>query len=319
MIVAVIDIGSNSIKLLVAARPGGPEQLAIRSIDARIGAGMSQIPCRLTSDGMDRAVSAIRALLAESATHRPDRIVLVATSAVRDAENGPEFCQRVRTETGHSIRVLSGDEEAQLIGRGLLCDPVLRDCEDLHVFDLGGGSLECLLIRGRRVERAMSLPLGCVRTTERFVPDVHAPFSVASREAIITHVRAVLAEHPMELGAPGLRAVFAGGTMTTVRAILAARHGVAIGDVPAEIGVAEIRALLDTIAVLPLHERRQIPGLPAARADIFPAALATLLAVAGAGLLPAFTHSFYNLRWGVADEILAGQPAPGTPSEGATD
>ncbi len=314
MTAAVIDIGSNSIKLLVAAHPGSPEPLALRSIDARIGAGMSKIPCRLTAEGIERALSAIRALLAESATHRPDRIALVATSAVRDAENGSAFCQRVQSETGHSVRVLSGNEEAQLIGRGLLCDPVLQDSQDLHVFDLGGGSLECLVIRGRRVERAMSLPVGCVRMTERFVPDVHAPFSVTSREAIIAHVREVMAGHPIELGAPGLRAVFAGGTMTTVRAILAARHGVAIDDVPAEIGVAEIRALLDTIAVLPLRDRRQVPGLPAARADIFPAALATLLAVAAAGLLPAFTHSFYNLRWGVADEIFSAKPSSQNPS-----
>src|SRR5262245_15760732 len=125
--VAVIDIGSNSIKILVARRAadGRIEPLKIRTIDARISAGISQANPRLSEDGMARGLAAIQELLAEAAPFQPARITLVATSAVRDAANGPAFREQVRAVTGQTIRILSGDEEANLIGRGLTADPAL--------------------------------------------------------------------------------------------------------------------------------------------------------------------------------------------------
>src|SRR6185369_16463559 len=125
---------------------------------------------------MTRGIEAIRALLGDATEFSREKIVLVATSAVRDAQNGADFRARVRAATGHEIRILSGDEEANLIGRGLTSDPALRDLRDFYVFDLGGGSLECLAFRDRRVEQAVSLQLGCVRLTEKFVADPAQPF-----------------------------------------------------------------------------------------------------------------------------------------------
>src|SRR4051812_45443540 len=112
--VAVIDIGSNSIKILVASRhaDGTLAILRTRTIDARISAGISRAVPQLSESGMIAGLDAIRALLADSAAYSPAAIVLVATSAVRDAENGAEFQERVRVATGQSIRILTGDEEA---------------------------------------------------------------------------------------------------------------------------------------------------------------------------------------------------------------
>src|SRR3954470_8064032 len=140
--VAVIDIGSNSIKVLVAKRDndGKLAALKLRTIDARISAGISRSNPRLSEEGITRGVDAVRVLLADAATFLPTRTILVATSAVRDAQNGREFCERVRVATGHEIRILSGPEEAALIGRGLVADPALGDLRDFYVFDLGGGS-----------------------------------------------------------------------------------------------------------------------------------------------------------------------------------
>ena len=116
--VAVIDIGSNSIKVLVATRAtdGSIVPLKVRTIDARISAGISKSEPRLTEEGMSRGVEAIVTLLTDAAAFSPSKIVLVATSAVRDARNGAEFRARVRAATGHDIRILTGDEEANLIG-----------------------------------------------------------------------------------------------------------------------------------------------------------------------------------------------------------
>lgn len=304
--VAVIDIGSNSIKLLVAAR--GPDGHLTarkhRTIDARISAGISQAAPRLGEEGIQRGLAAIQALLAEAAPFAPDRWALVATSAVRDAQNGAEFRERVRAATGHAIRILSGDEEANLIGRGLTCDPALAGLRDFYVFDLGGGSLECLRFANREIQQAVSLQLGCVRLTERFITDVSAPLVQAEGTALARHVLAELKRSGFRCPLATPAAVFTGGTVTTVRAIKAALHGVNLEDTPTVIATESLAQLLDELAPLPLEQRKTIPGLPPARADVFPAALITLLSVADYAQIVSFHHSLYNLRWGLAAEAV---------------
>ena len=307
-VVAVIDIGSNSIKILVATRrdDGVIESLKAQTLDARISAGISQAEPRLSEDGMARGLSAILELLATAAPFTPTSTVLVATSAVRDAANGPEFRERVLAATGHTIRILTGDEEANLIGLGLTCDPALAHLRDFYVFDLGGGSLECLAFRDRRIEQEASLRLGCVRMTEKFISDPQAPLRPDECTALALHVRDTIKQSGFRFNLPGAEAVFTGGTFTSVRAIKAALHGVSLEDTPAVVTTATIYDLLDEVCPLSLEDRKKIPGMPAARADVFPAALVTVVTVAEFGLFEHFHHSLYNLRWGLAAQALGG-------------
>ncbi len=305
--VAVIDIGSNSIKLLVARRTadGGVAPLAVQSLDARIGAGISATEPRLTDEGIGRGLDAVRTLLAAAAPFDPARTVLVATSAVRDARNGAAFRERVRVATGHDVRILTGDEEANLIGRGLTTDPARRGLRDFYVFDLGGGSLECLAFRDRRIEQARSLNLGCVRLTERFVADSNLPLAAGAVAAIGRHTAEALAASGFTFSlAADAPAVGTGGTVTTARAVLAARRGAAFEATSPLVSAGDLRELLDGVGGLPLERRREIRGLPPARADIFPTAIATLLALAELGGFSGFINSVHNLRYGVADELL---------------
>ena len=306
-VAAVIDIGSNSIKVLVATKrdDGRIEALKTHTIDARISAGISQAEPRLSADGMSRGLAAIRDLLAISAPFSPAHTVLVATSAVRDAANGDEFRECVLVATGHAIRILTGDEEAQLIGLGLTCDPELAHLRDFYVFDLGGGSLECLAFRDRRIEQELSLKLGCVRMTEKFIHDPQAPLRSADCTALALHVRDAIKQSGFRFNLREAEAVFTGGTFTSVRAIKAALHGVRMEDTPAVVSAATLHDLLDEIGPLALEERKKIPGMPAARADVFPAALITVVTVAEFGLFDRFHHSLYNLRWGLAASALA--------------
>jgi len=308
--VAVIDIGSNSIKVLVAARDpaGGVRGLKSKTLDARISAGISKARPMLSEEGMARGLAAIQELLAEAETFTPARIVLVATSAVRDAENGREFRARVKAATGHEIRILTGAEEANLIGRGLTSDPALTTLRDFYVFDLGGGSLEGLEFRDRRIAQAVSLQLGCVRLTERFISNPQLPLVQAEATAVALHVRDELKRSGFRFTVAAPEAVFVGGTMSTVRAIKGARHGLTLEETPATLGVDTLAALLDELAPLDLAQRKALPGLPAARADVFPAALVTMLTVAEYGHIDRFHHSLHNLRWGLADEALAAVP-----------
>jgi len=273
------------------------------SLDARISAGISAAEPRLSEDGMTRGLEAVQRLLALASPHAPVRTVLVATSAVRDARNGEEFRARIRAATGHEVRILTGEEEANGIGRGLAADPALGGLQDFHVFDLGGGSLECLAFRNRSITQALSLQLGCVRLTERFIADPSAPLSAASRSAIRAHTLDLLRTHHVHLDARAV-AVGTGGTVTTVRKVLGARRGQPLEATPPVVTVAQLTELLDFLGALSLAERRQVPGLPPPRADVFPAALATILAVAEAGGFTEFRHSVYNLRYGLAAELL---------------
>lgn len=305
--IAVLDIGSNSIKVLVAARDaaGKLQGLKSKTLDARISAGISKDQPMLSEEGMARGLAAIQELLADAATFAPAKIVLVATSAVRDAINGPDFRARVKAATGHDIRILTGDEEANLIGRGLTSDPALAGLRDFYVFDLGGGSLECLSFRDRQITQALSLKLGCVRLTERFIKDPAAPLVQAEANALAVHVRDELKRSGFRFAVVAPAAVFTGGTMSSVRAIKGARHGLSLEDTPAVIGIDTMSQLLDELAPLDLAQRKALPGLPAGRADVFPAALVTMLAVADYAHVDRFHHSLHNLRWGIADEALA--------------
>jgi exopolyphosphatase/guanosine-5'-triphosphate,3'-diphosphate pyrophosphatase len=307
MRVAVVDIGSNSIKLLVASRePGkGLVEVGSRALEVRISKGIGSGHPRLSDDGMDRGIAAVRELVSAARGLGAGEIVAVATSAVRDASNGAEFRDRTRAATGLEIRILSGLEEANLIGLGLTTDPALDGMLDFHVFDLGGGSLECLAFRNRTVAEAVSLPLGCARLTEKFVPDPSAPFAHASSLRISRHVRQVLRRSGFPLPVPpGFGVVGTGGTLTTVRAMAAAKRALALGDSDPLIGVALLRDMLAEVGPKDLASRSRIAGLAPERADIFPAALETLLVLADMGGITAFRHSLRNLRWGLAAECL---------------
>jgi exopolyphosphatase/guanosine-5'-triphosphate,3'-diphosphate pyrophosphatase len=305
--VAVIDIGSNSIKILIAAagEQNRVSTLLTKTLDARISAGISHASPRLNAESMARGVEAIRELLADAASYSVTKTVLVATSAVRDAENGGDFREQVRAATGFNVRILSGDEEANLIGRGLTCDPALSALRDFYVFDLGGGSLECLAFRDRKIVQASSLRLGCVRLTEKLIADSTLPLSGESLAAIRSETFAQFtgAGFTFPLASEAV-AVGTGGTVTTLRAILAAKAGCSLEETPTRVELTSLRRVLDEVSALPLERRKQIPGLPPARADVFPTALSTLAAVAELGGFDAYQHSFYNLRYGLAAEAL---------------
>jgi exopolyphosphatase/guanosine-5'-triphosphate,3'-diphosphate pyrophosphatase len=305
-LVAVIDIGSNSIKSLVAARAPDGQLVALkqRTLDARISAGLGKEKPVLSEEGMTRGLGAIRELIEEVGQRRPAKIQLVATSAVRDAANGAAFRERVKKATKHDIRILSGDEEANLIGRGLTCDPALAELQNFYVFDLGGGSLECLAFKKRKIQHALSLQLGCVRLTEKFVKDPAAPVPPEVLAEIAAHVTGALKETDLRFDLPDSVGIATGGTVTTVRAIIGARDQLRAEETSPAVATDQLRELLTTLAALPLDQRKRVPGMPSARADVFPAALATIIAAAEMGGFAGFIHSFYNLRWGLAAEML---------------
>ncbi len=281
------------------------------TLEVRISSGIGAVTPRLGAEGIEHGVSAIARLAAEARNLGADPILAVATSAVRDASNGAGFRDRVKADTGLDLRILTGLEEANLIGRGLTTDPALERLRDFYVFDLGGGSLECLFFRERAVDLAVSLPLGCVRMTERFIVDPSSALGETSAREIGDHVKAELLRSGFPFPIQASAAVVGtGGTLTTVRAMVAARRGVRLAQTDALIRVPLLREVLAEVTGLNLAARERIAGLPPTRADVFPAALVTLLALAETGGFDGFHHSLHNLRWGVAAEACGASRRP---------
>jgi len=308
-ILAVIDIGSNSLKLLVAApgKSGGPELRVLfqEALETRISGGMGKNQSQLSEAGMATGVQAITRLLELARPYSPTQLRIVATSAVRDAVNRADFAARVLAAVGAPLEILSGEDEARLIARGIQTDPALDGVREFCVTDLGGGSLECVRYEAGKITRAISLQLGAVRLTEKFAPNPRGPFDAAARAAIAAETLHQLSASGFRF-IPGGLVVGTGGAFTVARAILANRRGfIAKETWPAELPRAGLAALLDEIAPLTAAERAKIPRLTPERADIMPAALTTILALLDFAGATRALHSFNNLRFGVAAACFA--------------
>jgi len=165
---SVVDVGSNTIHLLVGKVEGGAVlPVTGEKISARLGAGVEKTG-RLDDERLALAAEAISLFAGIAALNGAPSPEILATSAVRDAQNGPELVERVREGTGLSMRLISGEKEAALGFRGAL-SAVGREGPVL-VVDLGGGSAQLILGEAPEgPEKRVSLPLGTNRTTERFV------------------------------------------------------------------------------------------------------------------------------------------------------
>lgn len=305
--VAVIDVGSNSIKLLVARAGETPHSLKTlftETIETRISSGISRELPRLSEAAIKAGTDTIAELRQMALNYQPQETAIVATSAVRDAVNGQDFIQSVLEATGLRIRILSGEEEATYIGQGLSCDPAIAGMTSFIQSDIGGGSLELIRFEAGEIVNALSLQLGAVRLTEMFIPDREAPLSEDAEAAIRQHVREALVESQFDFSPDTLPLIATGGAYTVSRAVLAAEAGSDIEHSSPKLEREVLNQLKNKLAPQPLHERLNTPHLPAARADILPTALITIDTLLEYSQRGHLTHSFYNLRYGIAANML---------------
>jgi exopolyphosphatase/guanosine-5'-triphosphate,3'-diphosphate pyrophosphatase len=305
---AVIDVGSNTIKILCAQNCDRTiENIAVRSIDARLGGEIRGGQPWLTKERRKTAVEAISDLLAFSRNYHPDTILVVATSAVRDAVNQDAFQQEVETVTGQKLRILREGEEAMFIGRGISCDPDLPNRKSFCAIDLGGGSMECINYHNGCVEQGISLPLGAVRLTRNFTTGGSNPITDHEEQAIHEHVIEHL-ETASLINFKNELLVGCGGAFSVTRAVFANRTGLSYRQTSPILNVSLLRNFYEEIRQLPLVERCQISHLPDGQADILPVALVVLMTVAEYFKCRHFHHSNYNLRFGLAATLLGHFP-----------
>jgi exopolyphosphatase / guanosine-5'-triphosphate,3'-diphosphate pyrophosphatase len=317
MRVAVVDIGTNSTRLLIARVGGGSslEELDRRSIVTRLGEGVDATG-RLGEAPQRRVFAALDEYARAIASHRAERRLAVMTSAVRDAANGAAFADAVRERYGLDGRTLSGDEEARLtflgataardsaadVGAGTAHAAAHDSAGEapLLVVDIGGGSTE--LVVGARGEVAFhaSTQAGVVRHTERHLRS--DPPTAVEMEALADDVRGVYESAvPPQVRERVGAAVAVAGTATSCAAIdleLEPYDASRVeGHVLSAVRLAELRARL---AALPLPRRRKVPGLDPARAPTIVAGTILLAEVLQAFGLGAFEVSERDILWGVA-------------------
>ena len=308
--VAVIDVGSNSIKLLVAragATSNSLETLCSETIETRISGGISSKLPSLNEDAITAGSATIAKLQKMAQNYQPDHTVIVATSAVRDAINSDDFIQNVAEATGLQIRTLSGTEEAKYIGQGITCDPAIGGMRSFIQTDIGGGSLELIRFDAGQIQQAISLQLGAVRLTQRFIEDADAPLTLKIEASIRRYVTEQLMSSDFDFSPAELPLIGTGGAYTVSRAMLVVDTESKIEHSSPHLERSTLSHLKNKLAPLPLKERLSIPHLPAARADIMPTALITIDALLEVANRSKLTHSFYNLPYGVAANLLKQQ------------
>ena len=316
---AAVDIGTNSIRLVVAElQPDGSYRVLDEDREmTRLGTGLFETG-ELRPETMELSLQVVGRMKAIAEGFGVQDLKAIATSAVREASNGREFCNEAWRRCRIRIEVVSPEEEAKLVFKSVARHYRLDD-QLTAIVDIGGGSTEVILAAGGVVDQLHSLPLGAVRLTERYVRS--DPLKNRHWKQIR---RAIDQEIEHAIGTPPFVAevmIGSGGTFTNlVEMAQAERDGRAAPVRDYTLGRAEVVRLLDRLRETPLTLRREIPGLNPKRADII---------LAGAAVVSRLTRRLGTVRIlvndrGIRDGVLLSMiedlqgAAPRAPAPAAT-
>jgi exopolyphosphatase/guanosine-5'-triphosphate,3'-diphosphate pyrophosphatase len=309
MKVAAIDIGTNSVLLLIAETQAGGELSPVleRATITRLGEDVDRTR-ELADAARARTLACLGAYAKDLELHAPDRIAVVGTSALRDARGGPEFTKDAEGVLGVRPLVISGRREAELTFRGTLSGLGLEG--RVAVFDVGGGSTEIVVGNTTNaasssrtppsIESATSLNIGSVRLFERHVrTDPPAPHEIDDvRQAVDATLLAEPAI-PHEATLVGVA-----GTVTTLAAVAGAidpYDGARVHG--ARLELETIRAVLRRLTSVALAERKEIPGLEPRRADVIVAGAVLVERLVTWSQKSEVVVSDRGVRWGLAEEL----------------
>ena len=292
---ASIDIGTNTILLLLAEVEGEEiKPLFEMETVVRLGEGVQENGI-LTKEAMNRGIETLSQYLERCQAMKVQKIFAVGTSALREAKNSAEFLRLVKEKLNLSIEVISGEEEARLSFLAVSKD-LMEVNEPILVVDVGGGSTEFILGRGNQINQWTSLPLGSVRFAEQYL---HSdPVQEKEWNTMEKRIRELLAKIPHSHEPLSMVAV--GGTATTLASV---EQGLE-EFIPQKIHHFVLRreALKNQLLLYrskTIEERKKIPGLPAARADVILAGGAILYMTMEELNCPSVLISCHGVRYGL--------------------
>ena len=293
---ASIDIGTNSVLLLVADRQPDGRFVAVaeRAEITRLGRGVDKART-LSPEAIEDTLKVLERYAREARALGALQIAATATSAARDASNGKDFLRAVEERAGVKVEIISGEEEARLSFASAWAD--FGGNGPLVVLDIGGGSSEFIFgdASGKLTFRR-SFDVGSVRLTERWIR--FDPPAAAERAQLDAHLDALFAELPAP--PPGFQLIAVAGTATTV---LAVARGIEPYDASqvhgAHLAVHELSKTVEHLWATGLAERRKLRGLQPKRADVIPAGALILLSAATKLGVSEVRVSDRGLRWGL--------------------
>ena len=305
-----IDIGSNSVRLLVAEplRGGTYRILDEEREPTRLARSVSASG-RLDDASIEATIAALQTFRQIAAGYQVTRLRTIATCAVREARNGPEFCRRVREDVGLDVEVISGEREGQLAFASV------RHAFDLAgknvvVADIGGGSTEIVFATDNFIESIFSTPLGAVRLTEQFMAaDGDPGGGRRDHERLADEVAATLKRSTTKPRFAAHFLVGCGGTFTTLAELMmAAKRQTDVPVAGYRVSQAELRHLLERLTVMPVRARRSMPGMTPDRADIIVAGLTVIDAMLKRFRVNTVLVHTRGVRDGVVREMLDDAP-----------
>jgi exopolyphosphatase/guanosine-5'-triphosphate,3'-diphosphate pyrophosphatase len=276
--IAAVDIGTNTILMLIA-EGSPPRRVVDRARIVRLGRGVDHSGM-LDPATIGRALDCLREYKREAGE---TQFAVIGTQALREAKNASEFVEPAETILGAKIEIISGEREALLAWRAV--HESFPELSDAIVMDVGGGSTEFVVARGGAVESKVSVPIGSVRLFE------HGGHLDPGKLPELPH---------------GLPMVGTAGTVTTLAAI----HGVIDPYDPdrvhgMRISRAHVAALLGKLWAMPIEDRKRLPGLDPARADVIVAGATIVLAAMKHADAHELIVSDRGIRWGLASERLS--------------
>jgi len=318
---AAVDVGSNSCRLKIARVVAHDLKTIFEDREVtRLGTSVFESGI-ISPEAMAVTLRALKRFQRAVQAQGADQIRVVATSAVRDARNGPAFQAWVKAETGWNMEIISGLEEGRLIHLGVTSGEKKAGGRVLLV-DLGGGSCELTLSEHKRIRETVSLPLGAVRLTEEFLGEDPAPADGLKRmrRYIRREMGRALKKIPAEaaprmIATSGTAAALAaacspgaknGGTATGKAARLSAGAASGLSGLAA---TQAVRKLTGRLARMTLPQREAVPGIGPRRAEIIVAGAEVFSELLESFRLRGFRYSPLGLRDGILEQMLAAQDA----------
>ena len=307
---AAVDVGSNSIRLLVAeyGPQSGLSVIAEVKEQPRLATGVARTR-RLDPEAIERAIAALKRMRDVCERRGVSRVAAVATAAVREAINGQEFVTRAKEETGFDLRIIDAETEAALSYRSVAHHFPLEGGRTV-IADIGGGSLELIAAVDGLIEQSLSVPFGAVHLTELHMGEQKDTRKSVSklRDWVRRQLRRKL---PLrDWSSPIL--IGSGGSFTNLGRMAAARRGLSAAD-PVHgtaVNTAEVEHLLEWLTAMTPQQRGQVPGLNPQRADIILAGLAVTAELLLRIEAREVKVSAFGLREGLLLEMVGAEAAP---------
>jgi exopolyphosphatase/guanosine-5'-triphosphate,3'-diphosphate pyrophosphatase len=305
--VASLDIGTNSVLLLVAERDqqGTIRPLLERATITRLGEGVDRTR-ELSAAASERTLACLREYAADLARLGVDHVAAVGTSALRDARGGAEFTALAESVLGVAPEIISGPREAELTFAGSLAGLSVPPDEDVTVFDVGGGSTE--IVTGRldaqqraAIGSAVSLDIGSVRLFERHVSA--DPPSAAELEAVKRDVDRALADAP---ASAARYLIGVAGTVTTLASVALELESYDSALVHGHVLTREtVSKVVQKLTTTSLETRKRLRGMEPRRADVIVTGAVLVERVLAWSAVSELIVSDRGVRWGLAAELFA--------------